>query len=358
MLAWIIRLGGLLHPQAYTNDLGLHAHNLEGVVRGQVIFTEFLPGEAGGGPAPYPPAQYVMLLPFGGLINTGLLLQAGTTLADSLTIMWGWLLLRAAGGTAGAALWAGGLYLFALPTLWSSLVGETANVWGQALVAPMMLGLWHWENMRPPPAARGWLSFAFVPAISVMFALLGHFGVFLSLLVFFGTYAVILLLLRGPWIRLSVLVACGVFTSAALYYGAHLELVMASPQRGTLPFGWGRLLGELGKALKIGGFLGPLVPALGILGLIIIMWRMPSLRTLMLAWWLSTIASLGSLLWTQQALRWTVFLFPALAWSGGVALATIASRGRNGRVSACTALAVLIFFGAAVWYSQIVSYKH
>ncbi len=72
MLAWIIRLGGLLHPQAYTNDLGLHANNLRGVIRGQMIFTENLPGEAGGGPAPYPPAQYVMLLPFGGLADAGM----------------------------------------------------------------------------------------------------------------------------------------------------------------------------------------------------------------------------------------------------------------------------------------------
>ena len=359
MLAWIIRLGGLLHPQAYTNDLGLHANNLRAVVRGQVIFTENLPGEAGGGPAPYPPAQYVMLLPFAGLVDTGLLLRTGTTLADSLMIMWGWLLLRATGGTAGSALWGGGLYLFALPLLRSLLVGEVANVWGQALLGPMALALWRWETLRMPhPSAVQWLRYAFLPAVCLVLALLGHFGVFLSLLVFFAVYAAILLALRGPWFRLSLLVICSVVVSIALYYSAHASIIMASSGRATVPFGFGRLWGELRKALQIQGLLGPLAPVLGLAGLVLVMRRWPHLRALMLAWWVSTLLSLGSLLWTQQALRWTAFLFPAIAWSGGIALQALATRDRTGRALAWAAMMALVVSGALLWYSQIVSYNH
>lgn len=370
MLAWIIRLGGLLHPQAYTNDLGLHVNNLRGVVRGEVIFTEALPGEAGGGPAPYPPAQYVMLLPFAGLADAGIVLQIGTTLADSLVIVWGWLLLRAAGAPAGAALWAGGMYLFALPLLRSLLVGEVANVWGQAFVGPMMLALWWWE--RRPATSRprsvdarqslaslsDWIHLAWVPGVCVVVALLGHFGVFLSLLVFFATYAAILLLGRGPWLRLSLLVAWGVAITIVLYYSAHAGIILDSPERVSVPFGVGRVWGELRKALMIQGLIGPLAFVLGVTGLVIVVRRLPQVRALMLGWWVSTLVSLGALLWTQQALRWTAFLFPAVAWSGGVALHTLAARGRTGRALACAALTALLIWGAVLWYSQIVSYNH
>jgi hypothetical protein len=194
MLAWIIRLGGLLHPQAYTSDLGLHVNNLVDVVRGTLIFTENLPGEAGGGPAPYPPAQYVMLLPGLLLLPAGHLVSAGNALADSLTIAWVWLLLRSAGATPAMGLFAGGLYLFATPLLKSLSVGEMANVWGQALVTPLFLLLYRWQVALLPSA---------ILAAALAVTLLAHFGVFLSLMVFFGVYLVMLVIERDPWPKLG-----------------------------------------------------------------------------------------------------------------------------------------------------------
>ena len=152
MLAWVIRLGGLLHPQSYTSDLGLHMHNLENLIRGEVIFTEDLPARAGGGPAPYPPAQYVMLAPWSLLANSEQTTRIGNTLADSLVIVALWLLLRTAGAPAMVACFTAGLYLFATPLLNALSIGEMANVWGQALVAPLALMLLRWRQAR---AGRG-----------------------------------------------------------------------------------------------------------------------------------------------------------------------------------------------------------
>lgn len=356
-LAWVIRLGGLLHPQARTSDLGLHMHNLENLIAGEVIFTEDLPGEAGGGPAPYPPAQYVMLAPWHLLANSEQVTRIGNTLADSLVIAALWLVLRMAGAPATAALFAGGLYLFATPLLNAMLVGEMANVWGQALVGPLALLLVRWQQShagRRPDLALG---------IGVTIGLLGHFGVFLSLLIFLGVYAV-LQFPRGPWLRFAVIVAVALLATLVLYYSSFVTILA---ERGgvRVPFGWRRLRGALVTSFGLAGMLGPLLGLLGLAGLARLLRAMRAhvaagvvLGPLLAAWFCSTLISLGSLLFTQQALRWEAFLFPALAITGGTALAGLHRQGRLGRSAAYTLLAVSCLRGAALWYLQIASYQH
>ncbi|MDQ5852850.1 MAG: hypothetical protein M3380_12440, partial [Chloroflexota bacterium] len=65
-----------------------------------------------------------------------------------------------------------------------------------------------------------------------------------------------------------------------------------------------------------------------------------------------------SLLWTQQALRWEAFLFPALALCGGVALAGLHRRGRLGMALAYALLGLTCVRGASLWYWQIATYQH
>jgi hypothetical protein len=358
MLAWIIRLGGLLHPQAYTSDLGLNMNNLDGVIRGEVIFTEDLPSEAGGGPAPYPPAQYVMLAPWRLLGESRLVTRAGNTLADSLVIGALWLLLRSAGAPAAGALFTGGLYLFATPLLASLSIGEMANVWGQALVVPLALLLVYWRqgcSDRRPDLAL---------SVGMTVGLLGHFGVFLSLVIFLAVYTAVLLLLRGPWLRFAMIVAVALMSAVLLYYSAFMASVMER-SGASVPFGWGRLRRELAGATGMYGQIGPLLGSLGLAGLVMLLRDMRArvstgvlLGPLLAAWYLSTSVSLGSLLWTQQALRWEAFVFPALALCGGMALAGLHRRGRLGRRAAYALLAVSCLRGAALWYSQIATYQH
>lgn len=357
ILAWVIRLGGLLHPQALTSDLGLHMHNLENLVMGEVIFTEDLPGEAGGGPAPYPPAQYVMLAPWQLLANSEQVTRIGNTLGDSLAIAALWLVLRMAGAPVPAALFAGGLYLFATPLLNAMSIGEMANVWGQALVGPLVVLVVYWQQAHPerrPDLALG---------VGMTIGLLGHFGVFLSLLIFLGAYA-LLLYPRGPWLRFGAIVAVALFATVVLYYSSFVT-ILADRSGARLPFGWGRLRGELAGAFSMVGALGPLLGLLGFAGLAMLLRDMRSrvasgmvLGPLLAAWFCSTLISLGSLLFTQQALRWEIFLFPALALTGGIALAGLYRQGRLGRGAAYTLLALSCVRGAALWYWQIATYQH
>ncbi len=53
-----------LHPQFLTSDLGISIHDVQRVSHGELVFTRPLPDER---PAPYPPAFYVLLLPFTAL---------------------------------------------------------------------------------------------------------------------------------------------------------------------------------------------------------------------------------------------------------------------------------------------------
>jgi hypothetical protein len=357
ILAWAIRLGGLIHPQARTSDLGLHMHNLENLIAGEVIFTEDLPGEAGGGPAPYPPAQYVMLAPWHLLANSEQVIRIGNTLVDSLVIAALWLVLRMAGAPAIAALFAGGLYLFATPLLNAMLVGEMANVWGQALVAPLALLLVCWQQShagRRPDLVLG---------IGMAIGLLGHFGVFLSLLIFLGVYA-LLQFPRGPWLRFAAIVAVALLAMIVLYYSS-FATILAERGGVRVPFGWGRLRGALATSFGLAGMVGPLLGLLGLAGLALLLRDMRArvaagvvLGPLLAAWFCSTLISLGSLLFTQQALRWEAFLFPALALTGGIALAGLHRQGRLGRSTAYALLAVSCVRGAALWYWQIASYQH
>lgn len=349
MLAWLIRLGGLLHPQAYTSDLGLHANNLIGVTRGEVIFTEGLPSEAGGGRAPYPPAQYVMLLPGQLLAPARTVVTIGNTLADSLAIASLWLLLRMTSAPASAALFAGGLYLFAPPLLKSLSVGEMANVWGQALVGPLLLLVLSWQRRTLP-------AWALLAGFAVAF--LGHFGVLLSLLLFFAVYEALLLVERGAWIKLAVLLLAALLLVVAGYYSAHGRLLSQPGGSARLPFTFDRVWRVVAESISSVDRIGPLMAALGTAGLVLVMTRLRRLRSLMLAWWLSALLSLGSLLWTQQTLRWQAFLFPALALCGGVALAALARRGRVGHTLAYALLAVAVVRGAIFWYVQIATYQH
>jgi hypothetical protein len=100
--AFGLRMAGLLHPYAQFSDLGFNINNLDEVVRGDLFLYAGLPAELGGGRAPYPPAQYLVLAPlrlfFGAeRVQLGWLIQGGNALFESCAAALIWLLLRSAG---------------------------------------------------------------------------------------------------------------------------------------------------------------------------------------------------------------------------------------------------------------------
>ncbi len=350
-LAWLIRAVGLFHPQTFMSDTGLNVNNLLGVIQGEVIFTETLPARAGGGDAPYPPAQYLLLLPFAPLLPTlRTLVISGAALADSLAILWLWLILRRAGADRVASTFAGLLYLFATPLLRSLNIGEMANVWGQALVLPWILTLLLWWQARAPDWA--------LLAVSAI-ALLGHFGVFLSLLAFAASYLAILLLRRDPQLgRLTALGAGALLLVVALYYSAFPDEILhrppAPPSETTIAQ---KLRQQIDELIQPAGRIGPLLTALGLGGLAVAWRQGGAARDLLLAWWISVALSWATLLISQQALRWPAFVFAAVALGGGLALGALWRRGSWLRGIAVALVALALTQGGWLWLHHLIAYR-
>jgi hypothetical protein len=316
-----------------------------------VIFTEGLPARAGGGQAPYPPAQYILLLPWAPLVSTTrTLVIAGAALADSLAILWLWLIVRVSGADRIAAVFAGLLYLFATPLLRSLNIGEMANVWGQALVLPWILTLLLWRHGRAP---------AWVLAAVSAIALLGHFGVFLSLLAFAASYLLILLLRRDPQVwRLMQIGAGALLFAVLIYYSAFPDEILnrpAAPPSETTAAQ--RLVVQIHDLTRLTGRIGPLLTVLALGGLAVGWRRASNLRDLLLAWWISVALSWVTLLFSQQALRWPAFVFAAVAIGGGLTLGALWQRGSWMRGAAVTLAAVALTHGGLLWLQHLITYR-
>ncbi|NJK81613.1 MAG: hypothetical protein HC914_17720, partial [Chloroflexaceae bacterium] len=231
LLAFALRAGGLLHPQARHSDHLLNANNVLEVVLGKVYFTEGLPAESGGGQAPYPPGTYLLLAPALTMLMSDLqrrvaLVQLGVALLDSLVVGGLWLVLRRAGCGQRAALLGAALYLVPPPMMASLSIGEYANVGGQALALPVvallaLAPLQHIGRVR-------WLLFV----VLLCMALLGHLGVTISLVALLAAVW-LLTLLRRQGATLLALTTGGVLAAAliALFYYSAPPFVTIYQQR-------------------------------------------------------------------------------------------------------------------------------
>lgn len=353
VLAWLIRVLGLLHPQTFSSDIGLNTNNLIQLTRGDIFFTEDLPGEAGGGPAPYPPGQYITLLPFQLFTsNTSGLITVANALADSLAILWLWLILRAVGQPPVAAWLAGGIYLFAAPLLTSLSIGEMANIWGQALVLPWVLVLLRWRQGAAPDLLLG---------AATAIVMLGHFGVLLSLLAFGLALALVWLIQRDARVWRLILIGGGALLGVTLIYYSTPLLLSAILDRPSAPptstTAAQRIAREAGELLLLNGAIGPILTALGLAGLALTWRDNRGLGSLLLAWWLAVLLSWATLLFSQQALRWESFIFPAIALGGGVALAELWCRATLLRLSAAIVTGALLISGGVWWIERLISYR-
>lgn len=373
LLAFALRMAGLLHPQARFSDLGLHANNLFEITLGQPFFTEGLPGSAGGGRSPYPPGNYLLLLP-GQLFAPGfearrLLVQSGASLLDSLTLIVIWVLLRRAGfGRAGAAFGAA-CYLLPPPILESLSIGEYANVSGQALALPLLalLGLGLVQPRQPLVTLTA----------AIALALLAHSGVTLSvgaLVASAWAAAWVLRLRRTPTpsdpVRLTVGAALGLAVVLLIFYTAPQFLAVLGERSGG---GSGRPIGSvLGDTVR--ALLGlappqdtrvampPMFGLFGLGGLALLVARRTAdataLRMLLVAWWAGAVLSLGLLVVAGQGVRWASFLYPALCIGAGICLGLLWQRGTPGRLAALTVLAGVLGYGLFVWIVQIRDFIH
>jgi hypothetical protein len=399
--AFALRMAGLLHPYAIFSDLGFNINNFEEVIRGDLFLYAGLPAEAGGGRAPYPPGQYLALAPLRLLIGAerrqaGLLIQSGNALIESCAAALIWLLLRRAGLGRRAGLLGAALYVVAPPLLRSFSVGEFANIFGQSLLAPLLVFL-----VLGAPLARRWPA-ALVGGALLLAILLSHTGVTISTLALLIAWLPLWWFApsppnplshagaRGssalpsphvgeaakggsgkvsPWRLLAAGAAAGLI-ALALFYSSYTGLLVqrralatvatpaqAPPETGPA-FGT-KVLGELRAGFSEAKGISPLLALPGGLGLIWLWRHRPArLDLALLACWLGVLFSLATLLRTDQAVRWQAFLFPALCLGAAPLFAAWSRRGRAGAALALIALLYLTWLGLAMWARQIVEYLH
>ncbi len=376
VLAFVLRLGGMLHPHAMFSDHRFNANNLFRFSLGQVYFTAGLPDEAGGGQAPYPPGLYLLLLPAQLVFSTDmegrvLLVQAGTALLDALVVALIALMIWQAGLGRRAALLGAACYLLPPPMMASFSVGEYANLGGQVLALPAIALAAAW-------GAGG--GYSFNRRILLLFALiaglLGHFGVAISL----GMFGVALLLVDlGAMIsgqrrrQLDLVVTLGLGAAALaiaalIYYTAPTfvpifaeRLGGTGGENGAAGTAAGDILAGLSQALLTpGSRIAPLLVSAAAAGTVLL-WhrrRQNGLLRVLLAWWLSILLAQALLLIASQGLRWQHFLYPALCLGAGPLLAALWRRGRAGQLAAFLIPAWLFAYGMSLWVARIRDYVH
>lgn len=374
-VALIVRLAGLLHPHAISSDAGFHANNLLRLGLGQVFLTAGLPADAGGGIAPYPVGFYLLALPLQLLVGDDfasrlVLVTVVAAALDSFFCLAIWWWIKQAGFGLRAALFGAACYIGATQAFEALSIGELANVGGQALMLPALIGLFSGASARQ----SGWLALIGL-MLAICAGLLAHSGVTLG----FG------LLIGWAWVLAwqqpsTVTTPLRLFAAAAGGLGLALMVVYTAPtyldlivQRsgqgasgGLAPM---QILSDTVLAL-VGlqpphrrSLVLPFGLALANLFGLWLLWRSASveasrLRWLIGAWWAGTLTGLVLLLVADQGLRWGLFLYPALCISAGIALDRLAARSVWGRWLASAGIVTIIGQGVWLWIEQIRDYLH
>src|SRR6266508_3961888 len=372
-VALILRLGGVLHPHARFSDDGLNAHNLMGFTGGELFFTEGLPAESGGGPAPYPPGQYIVFAP-GQLLrptdysSLKVLLRVANALWDSLSVGLLWYVLRRSGYRQRTALLGAVIYVLPPPILASLSIGEFANIFGQGmgLLLLAVLAL-HARDLQRPQIFT-------IAAIVLALPLLSHLGVTISLVCVL-CYLGLIWAIRPEHQRATGALLIAAILVATLmivfYYTSLADILLdrftkaADPATNVPAVTFIQKLSDQWRvAYRLG--IQPLLVTVGALGAILTAFRSrrwhfapprPALGSLLMAWWGGTLLSLGLLVFASQGVRWQAFFYPVLCLGTGPALAQIWPRGRAGRLVALVLVGFLLWVGLAFWVRQIRTYS-
>jgi hypothetical protein len=378
LLAFGVRMVGITHPYAQFSDLRFNANNLLRVIRGELFLVAGLPCDAGAGNAPYPPAQYLTIAPLQLLFadasrsanqqitQIAYLIQGSVALFESIGAALLWLLLRRLGLGRKPALLAAFLYILPVPLLRAYSVGEMANLFGQALVPLVLLLLALW------PAQTNGGRTGILAGTLLALLMLSHTGVTISSVCLIGGWLVIQILRKqsaqlvpfGVALAVSGILALTLFYSAYAYLPRQNELVRTqlaarTPSQICPPgraFG-DKLLATLSLGLGPGGTLSiPLVIAAAVA--LVGVRKKAQMQIVLAAAVLGTLVSFGTLLNSDQPVRWAHFLFPAICLAAGVSLAVWAQRGKAGVTLILTLLTTILWFAASDWIRQISRYLH
>jgi hypothetical protein len=350
LLACSIRLIGALYPLYQAHDLPLNLERLLRTIGGTLISTN-RSYEFRSGVTIFPPGPYLALLPalLSG-VSPLLLVQGGNALVDGVAGLAVIVLTRTIGLSQRAACLAGLVYA-AMPVMLTSLYwGHNAQVFGQALMAPVALALLY--GIRRP-GAHGFT----IAALLLTFAFLSHIGVTIVAIAWLGL-AWLLLGARKTintrmWLNLTIALGLAGLAGLVLVYGPALALKLEQ----TNAVGE-RVLGEryasyglIWSAYRISFYqLGlPILP----IGLILLRRQnlRPGASELGLAGIITALCFCGVELLTGLQVRYFVFLAPIACILMAYTLDRLASHGRIGMLLAGGLTLVMLIQGCISWYN-------
>lgn len=367
-LQFLVLMLGMRHPQFRSSDLMLNIHRLEFVREGKWVFSLALPGPRAT-LAPYPPAFYAVMLPFSAWIDAALLVEVTAALVTVAGAPLTFVLTRKLTGSDGTALWAAGVFTLAPVTYEMASAGNFANLYAQGVanlyLVALILAVARWT--------RPLVAMLLTALLAV--ALLGHFGVFLSLL------ALGPLLLAAVWLgsppgtreRRALALGCGYVAALALvwvvYYrfqaalfGDYLRLAIASASGGgqetapRVPI-TRRLLFEWRGAFASWGSVGV---AAGLAGSILIARLERSItRALASAWLGSALVFAGIAVIVGLSVRYGLFVLPPFAAAAGLAFTRMAKARRiAGPVLASLLAGLWLWQTCAFWVARVLHEYH
>jgi hypothetical protein len=352
LLACTLRLVGSLFPLFHAFDLGLNVERFITTVGGNLVVTS-RSIEFRNGITVYPPGGYITLLP-GVLLGLAppVLIQGSLAIIDGFGAFTTGVLALALGMRRRAAILSAILYAAVPIHLTALWFGLTAQIFGQALMAPLALALL--VALRSD-SRRAWVAVAFLHTV----ALLTHIGVAIIGVAWLGLTWLALgarrVLAWGAWWRFAWLQAGCLLVSVIGTYGYVIELKLQEAQYvadKVQTSGYVPAYGLIVRAFHISFYEGGLLLLLpGLLLLWLWRHRLPRGGGAMIIGWLGVVGVfLGIELLSALQVRYLYFLTPLACIAMALPLAALARRGRAAQIVAWGILLLLLVQGSLIWY--------
>jgi hypothetical protein len=351
LLACAIRLTGSLHPLFEAFDLGLNVERFLKTVAGDLVVTS-RSIEFRNNITVYPPGAYLTLLPLALLhIPPPLLIQGSLAIIDGFGALTTGALARMLGTDRRTAIFSALVYAAVPIHLTALWFGLTAQIFGQALTAPLAIAL---LIALRSDRWRDWLAAGFILTIS----LLTHIGVAITNVAWLG---LIWLLVRwrrelsvAAWWRFAGIVAISCLISFISIYGVvailKIEQFLLTVEK-VQTSGYVPAYGLIARAFPVS------FTALGLLlippGLLLLLRKRLPIggSTLIVGWVGVVLIFLAIELISALQVRYIYFVVPLACTAIGLILAALERRAPAGRYAAWGVVVFLLVQSSIVWYT-------
>jgi toxin CptA len=353
ILACLVRFAGALYPLFSGFDLGLNVDRLIQNLSGRLVITR-RSIEFHNGITVYPPGPYLVYMP--GLLlglSPPLLVQSASAFVDGLGALSVGALARALGARPRAALLAALLYAAVPVSLTALWWGLTAQVFGQALMAPLALALL--AALRQPRRVALWV----LAGVLLTVAALSHIGVTIVAFAWLGLAWLALArrgaALPGAWLRLTLALAVSGVVSLALLYVDVAALKVQqfdTVGREILSEGYEPIYALIWRGFLIA--FHPLVLLLLPAGLLLLLRRRTPVGgpELILGWIGTALIFLLVEITTGLQVRYIYFLTPLACILAGLLLDRLAAHSATARRVAWVVAVLLLAQGSAAWLTS------